>query len=60
MLQSKKRLKLSGRSKQLASKFIAEEIRSGIPQRQSLAIGLSRARSAQQKAELDKIVARYI
>lgn len=57
---TKKYPKLRGRSRKLASKFIAEEIRAGIPQRQAVAIGISRARAAQKKTELDKIIARYL
>jgi len=52
--------KLRGLARELASKFIAEEVRSGLPRRQAAAVGMSRARAAQKHTELDKIVAKYL
>ncbi len=57
---SKKYPKLRGRTRTLASKFIAEETLSGLPRKQAIAVGISRARAAQKQAELDKIVAKYL
>lgn len=58
----KKYPKLRGSARSLASKFIAEETRSGLPRKQAIAVGISRARAraSQKKAKPDKIVAKYL
>ncbi len=57
---SKKYPRLRGRARTLASKFIAEETLSGLPRKQAIAVGISRARAVQKQTELDKIVAKYL
>lgn len=47
---AKKYPKLKGRAHELAGKFIAEEVASGYPRKQAIAIGLSRARATAAKA----------
>jgi len=45
-----KKKKLTGRERDLASRYIAEEIETGkYPRKQALAIGISRARAASKK-----------
>lgn len=44
-MKTRKRTKLTGKTRELASKFIAEEIETRkYPRKQAIAIGLSRAR----------------
>lgn len=59
-LPTKKRAKLHGRARALASKLIAEEVRAGLPRRQAIAVGMSRARASQKKSELDRVVNKYL
>jgi hypothetical protein len=57
---SKKYPKLLGRAHELAGKFIAEEVRAGYPQKQAVAIGISRARSAAKKTKVNEIARKYL
>ena len=64
MKQRKKYPKLRGRTKELASKYIAEEFRTGKYKRsQAIAIGISRARAETRKStvstKLKTILSRY-
>jgi len=52
--------RLRGQARELASKFIAEEVRSGLPRKQAIAVGISRARAAETKTRLNRIIARYL
>ena len=53
--------KLRGKTRERASKFIAEEVRTGkYPRKQAIAIGISRARTAAKKSRIDSIVAKYL
>lgn len=48
---TKKPVKLRGKTKTLASKYIAEEMKTKqYPRKQAIAIGISRARAATKKA----------
>jgi hypothetical protein len=56
--------KLTGKTRTLASKFIAEEVRTGkYPREQAVAIGISRARAAasatRRGARISAIMERY-
>ena len=51
---SRKYPKLRGKAKAMASKYIAEEMESGYPRKQAIAIGLSRARIAAKKPRKNK------
>jgi hypothetical protein len=62
--QSKKYPRLSGRVRELASKYIAEEFRTGQYKRsQAMAIGISRARAETRKSaassKIKTILSRY-
>jgi len=47
-----KRPKLRGRTKELASRFIAEETKTGqYPRKQAIAIGISRAKAESKKVQ---------
>lgn len=64
MKRKKKYPKLSPREKELASKFIAEEITTGqYPRKQAIAIGISRATAASKKpsrkSKIASIMERY-
>jgi len=55
--QTKKLSKLTGRTRDLASKFIAEEVKTlRYPRKQAIAIGISRARAATRKSAITKQV----
>ena len=61
---TKKRTKLRGRVKTLASKFIAEEMRTRkYPQQQAIAIGISRAKAKVKEStmvsRLKSMLAKY-
>lgn len=46
------RTKLAGKVRELASKYIAEEIETGkYPRKQAIAIGISRAKAASKKTK---------
>jgi hypothetical protein len=56
----KKPAKLRGRAREVASKFVGEEIRTGKYTRaQAIAIGLSRARKATRTRPIDVLIDRY-
>jgi hypothetical protein len=61
----KNRTKLTGKTRELASKFIAEEMETHrYPRKQAVAIGISRARRAVSKtsrtlARLEHLLAKY-
>ena len=52
--------KLSKVARREASLYIAEEVRSGYPRKQAIAIGLSRSRAAAKKARQDALISRYL
>jgi hypothetical protein len=55
----KKKNALPKSAKPQVSKLIAQEMRTGRPRAQAIAIGFSRARAAVKQSKLDKIVAKY-
>jgi hypothetical protein len=60
----KKPKKLRGRTRELASKYVAEEVRTGkFPRRQAIAVGISRAREEARRrrraGQVRDIMARY-
>ena len=64
MKKRPKRAKLTGKSRELASEYVAEEVRTGkYPRAQAIAIGISRARSeaaaARRRTQISGIVKRY-
>lgn len=63
-MKKRKYPKLRGETREKASKYVAEEVRTGkYPRKQAIAIGISRARAAAKKHErvslIDDIVKRY-
>lgn len=49
--ENPRRRKLRGKARELAARFIAEEMRAGRPQKQAIAIGIARARRATKQRE---------
>ena len=63
-MKTRKRTKLTGKTRELASKFIAEEIETRkYPRKQAIAIGISRARqlskSSPTTAHLKSVLKKY-
>jgi hypothetical protein len=63
-MKTKKKKKLTGRERKLASRYIAEEIETGrYPRKQAIAIGISRAKAGAKKTRhrpaIKRIMARY-
>lgn len=57
----KKPTKLRGRARKEASKFIAEEVRTGkYTRKQAVAIGIARARRATRTRPVDLLVKEYL
>ena len=63
-MKPRKTKKLTGRARKLASKFIAEEVRTGkYPRKQAVAVGISRARAEaaeeSRRTKISAIMERY-
>jgi len=53
--------KLTKKEREEASRFVAEEMRTGkYPREQAVAVGLSRARQKTKKTHIDEIAAKYL
>lgn len=52
--------RLVGKSREKASKYIAQERRAGRPIEQAVAIGISRVRAEQKKSRIMAVAAKYL